>query len=627
MVQEKLNKNENCITLYVSANEIRHPEINKFRNLLVKSFENQYSKEKAYIEYFKKILDKDSDKIILIIDDFDSIGIKRSESQSVFLKNISENFQNVVIFANKSIEMEVLANSETRSILNSFELFRLKEFGHVLRDQLVEKWVTIGGGDSMSDGDLIEKKDEISNKIKIIVGTNFVPTHPLYLLTMLQLVGPGLSLQGSSYAELYGYLINKSLLAAKIKPEDLDFFHTYLAYISYYFFKNRKKEISESELINLYEQYSVEMDIGKKFNNVHDLLINSKLFRKESDSYQFNHNYTYYYFVAKYLADNIQDTWKIISEIIEKLYTNEYANIVIFLIHHSRNPDIINAIMKEATSLFKSFKPYSLLEEEITQVNSLIEGEVKFLLKDQKPKDYRRKELERRDKQELVDQKKKDQPEGEVRKKEDLSLFENINLTFKLIEILGQISSNYYGSLKSDKKVEIIESIHSLGFRSLRAFLENLEEFQLTLKDQVKKVVDKNKSPSTLNLDQLANRIIFAFTGGIVTVFLKKISDSVASKNLLPSIEKVVQKEQTPAVQLVDMAVKLSFPDGLNKSKISELYTTLENNHLSSAVLRVLVIEHLYKFEVKIADKNSVCDKLKIGMAQKRQMLDKKRKK
>ncbi len=109
---------------------------------------------------------------------------------------------------------------------------------------------------------------------------------------------------------------------------------------------------------------------------------------------------------------------------------------------------------------------------------------------------------------------------------------------------------------------------------------------------------------------------LFAF------VFVKRISDSVASKNLFPTTNKVMERNQTPAAELVNMAVRLNFPNELTayKNKITELDKALTKNYIAKKLLRFLVVEHLYKFDVKFSDKQSICDKLDINITRTKQI-------
>lgn len=621
--------NDDNVVLYINADEIKSSDELKFENLLIRKFEEQYSNSKSYIDFFKDLLKNQKNNVTLIIDDYDLINIKKYESQIDFLKFINDNFINVIIFANKRIEIELMARSEFIELLSDFKIFRLKQLGYLLRDNLIEKWINLDDNDDLSESELIEKKDNVSNIINITVGSSFIPTYPVYILTMLQFVDDAskLKIQSSSYAELYGYLINKALFNVNTRPEELDLLHTYLSNLAFYLFKNRKRNLTDEEILNFYNEYSENMDISKKFDNVHSLLIKSKILRVNDGIYQFNHSYSYYFFTAKYLADNINKHEIIIDidNIIDKLYTNEFANIIIFLIHHSKDLHIINKILEQGKKIFEGSELYTILPEQTIKINGLIQEEIKLSLKDEKPSNYRKKELEEKDK---IDSKSKnDKTKENIKNDERFDLFENLNLSFKLIEIQGQILKNYFGSLNGEKKLEILSSIYNLGFRSLNMLLKDFENFQDALLKEISEKISEKKIYSEGDIIKVINKILFTFNGGLVMTFIKKISDSIASKDLFISITKIDKKYDTPASQLIEIAVKLNFPDGLDKKVILDLDKLYNANYLAKTVLKILVIEHLYKFNVKYSDKQSLCSNLGIDFIQAKNMLDSGRKK
>lgn len=624
MLQKNLNE-MGMIPLYIKAEEIKHSDYNKFSQQLVKKFEKQYSNDQIFVQAFKRMLTEERHKLVILVDNFESLAIKREASQLSFFKMLNENFENIFLFANMSLEIEVMAKNETNAMLQGFKALTIKQLGHVLRDELIGKWLTVEQKETLSDGDLLGQKSEIARKIKIAVGTNLVPRYPLYLLTILQLSqNGGNKLQDGSYAELYRYLINQALGSANAKPEDLDFYHTYLSYIAHYFFIKKVRELPMEEMVKMYNEYSKKMDIEKSFEKVHGLLIRAKILKNDYRCYTFNHNYSYYYFAAKYLSDNL-DNPEIKKELVvitEKLYRNEYANILIFLVHHSKNKDIIDRIIQEARKLFSEVVPYTLSKDEMGRINHLINEEVTLSIVDSNPCDNHRKELERRDRFEEEHRNTRDESVEDGEEEKSLNLFGKITLSFKLIEVLGQITNNYYGSLDGEKKADILEEIYSLGLRGLHALFEDIEEYLETIRRVVNELVEKKGAATKLDKDKIANKIISKFMEIIALVFVRKISDSVTSRNLFPTTTKLVERTKTPAAELVNIAVRLNFPNELsaNKTKIAELNIKFAKNYLTQKLLRFLVIEHLYNFEVKYSDKQSICSKLDINIKRNNQI-------
>jgi len=620
MIQNKLNQ-QDYVTIYLNAENIKNSSWEKLSNLLLAQFKNQYLNSDKYTEYFKNLLEHDRSDIYLVIDDFELLSIKNNKARISFLEILREKFEHVLIFSGKSLEIETMADSGLKDCLKYFKTFRIKQLGHVLRDELIDKWLSLGAGENFSETELYNAKFEIASKINFAVGNNFVPTYPLYILMMLQLIDEGskLKLQGSSYAELYSYLINQSLCSVNTKAEDLDLFHTYLAHLAFIFYKKNIREMSKAEMTIMYNEYCEKMDIDKKFKSVHSILIKAKIIRNEGDFYKFNHNYSYYYFCAKYLSDNISDAEVLrdVDNIIEKIYKTDFANIVIFFIHHSKNNNIIDKILGKSVDLFSDKNAYTLSADEINSINSLIHEEIKMSIEDRDVKDNRLNDLEKMDQIEnkKIDKGSNDSPDESGG--EQVNLFNKINLSFKLMEILGQIATSYYGSINAERKGLILDEICALGLRSLRALLENFQSYLDGVRDEIGEMLEREKGFDFKRKQEVSDKIIYGFQEMIVFAFLKKISDSIASKNLFKSTDKIPERNNTPANKIISTAVRMNFPNEFSPEKVLTLNKEFSDNYLAKRLLKILTVEHFYKFEVKYDIKQKVCQKMDIKIRNK----------
>lgn len=620
-LQKNFNK-DGIISLYLDAVDIKYSNQKKFLELVIKTFKEQYSNEKVLLSAFSRFILENKNKIVLLIDNLDLISIRNQEDKASFFTTLNQMFDNVVFFANKSMELELTFKDTIKTQLLNPKPLRIKWMGHVLRDELIEKWLLINQDEHTVDADYLGKKDDISRKIESLVGARFIPTYPIYLLTLLQVIQEGDKerFQGSSYAEFYRYLINHTLVKSGSRPDDLDFYHTYLSYIAHSLFVRGKKELKQSELGGLYSEYVKRMHIEKDFDTVHLLLTSAKLLKYEQGAYVFSHPYGYYFFVAKYLSDNMDDLEinKEIDEITTKLFRDEFSNIALFLVHHARSQRIIDKILNESKKVLENVAPLTLSADELFVFNNLIAEEISLSIEDKNPKEHRKNELEHKDR--INEVPKNEEGEGEKDELEKLDLFERINLSFKLMEILGQITKNHHGSMEGEKKVAIIEEVHFLGFKSLKILLDDFNKYSDLIKEEVKKLVGSKNSLPDIDKEKLADTLIFTFVESVIVAFVKKISDSFASKNLLVSSQKLVEKHGTPSAKLVDVAMRLNFPHQLNIEMLAGLEKELKGNHVSRTLLRILVIEHLYKFEVPFRDKQSVCGQLGIDMKQDRKL-------
>jgi len=624
-LQKELNAID-LIPIFIDAKDIKSYDLNKFKQQVSKNFTKQY------FELEDNTLKNHYEKIVILIDNFESLAIKKFKYKSKFLEMLNQNFKNVLIFSNDSAEMEIMTKEDLKGKLENFKFFKIKEYGYKLRDKMIEKWLSIGQEELIHDNDLIEKKDEVFKKLETVIGNKFIPTYPLYIITLLQQIeaGTNSNLGGSAYAEFYNYLIIQAMGSTKIKADELDFYHTYLSYVAYYFFTNERRELEKSEIEKVHEQYSNEYH-KKSFSVVYDNLISAKLLKENNDFYSFGHNYIYYFYVAKYISDNMEKRGKSelikdqIDKLIKRLYVSEFANIVIFLIHHSktRAENIIDKILNEAKEIFSETLPATLSKDELSKINELVTEEIQLVIEDKNPHEHRKNSLQIKD--EVNDSEEDNNTEYSTPSYnediKELDIFGKINLSIKLMEIIGQIAKNYYGSLtKPDKNILLTEAC-SLGLRNLNFFIRQFSEYRDLLEKEIQEKIEKKHLTSKQEIETISRKIIFNFAEMICIVFIKKTSSNIASKNLFEDIENLALDNE--AMKLIHIATKLDFSGGLNKEKITLLNQefTNSNNSIAKELLRFLVIEHLYKFDVELKKKQEICDKLNIGISTQKNIL------
>lgn len=147
------------------------------------------------------------------------------------------------------------------------------------------------------------------------------------------------------------------------------------------------------------------------------------------------------------------------------------------------------------------------------------------------------------------------------------------------------------------------------------------------LEKEIQDKVKKKNTISKLDAEKISKRIIFSFMELICIFFIKKISSNIVSKNLFEDIDGL--ESDSEVMKLINTSTKLYFPNGLNKDKVvllSQDFSSL-NNSVAKELLKFLVIEHFYKFDVDLRKKQEICDKIGIGIATRKNILASKSKK
>ena len=166
-----------------------------------------------------------------------------------------------------------------------------------------------------------------------------VPAYPIFLLTILQTIETNTphELGGSSFGHYYDCLITHSLDKIHLKHDDIDAYKNYITFLAFYIFKNRTKEISHEHFIQFHDQHCEDYSLSLSFNQVARHLVDSNILENHTGKYFFKYNYIFYFFVGRYLANHITDSKcrEIVSKMCKRLHREEFANIIMFITHHT----------------------------------------------------------------------------------------------------------------------------------------------------------------------------------------------------------------------------------------------------------------------------------------------------
>ncbi|KUO73385.1 MAG: hypothetical protein APF77_13770 [Clostridia bacterium BRH_c25] len=636
---------EEYIPLYIEGHIIKSPKIDDFISVIEKCFLYQYAN--LPIEKFRQL---EKNKIVIIIDDFDEINLNPKYIR-VLVENINKLYSNVIIIGSDMIQVEELIGERDNSKVNfeEYEQFLIREFGHLLRNMLVEKWNTIGKESTITECDLIHNNEQALNVINTIIGKNYVPSYPLFLLTILQTLETGkqIDFKESSYGYYYQYLITQALSKINIKNDEIDAYNNFIVELANHFFIEGKYEISSEEFIAFHrwfctDAYEVSTTF-KSFINFEELIndfIRVGILEESSFGYRFKYKYIYYYSIGKYISDNITDAGiqSRLKEMCMMLYNQEYANIIMFLIHHSKNPIILQEITANARTLFADNKPIKF-EEDISIINKLLDQIPTYVLDGKKSVSVARREhLKEKDKRELENEefndnyKRKRKADGieemaiatdvtdydyeEISQSEEISIISNLNSAFKTMEILGQILKNHWGSLRGNYRNEIGQEIYDLGLRSLDVFFKSLEQSLVPISEIFKSIIeDCGENFEKEEIEKITRSMLFKICSDVSYTFIKKVASVVGYEKLSETFKNVLNNNNTVAVNMIDIAIKLDYFRNFPYDDIKRLKRELPGNKLPYILLQRMVINHLYMFETSYKNRQRICELLEIPIA------------
>jgi hypothetical protein len=617
--------NSGGLPLYIKSEEIRSVTDREIDKLIEQIATHQYvnADEFKYAERSKKTV---------LIDDIDRIkGDLKIQERLVEI--LQARFNSVIVTAHSRFRLSELVGGNTSKSLTQYTSYKIRPFGHLLRNTLIRKWCMLGDVKSLVDFD--RKVHGAETLVNGILGKSIVPAKPVYLLIFLQGKEQNEQgeLQNSSFSYYYQYLITKSLKEAGYRTDDLDEIFSYLSQMAWHFKEKERKELSEVELREFNTKFSNDFT-SVDFDRRIELLYQSKIIAKSGDYYRFTYAYIYYFFVGKYLSDNLheQKTMQVVEKYCEQLSIRENANIIMFLTHHSSDPRVISKISSTLDSCFSENEPLHL-NGDMKAINSLVESAAKLVIQEL---NVDANQKENRKNQDRLDSEQGAEEHEEIANpseshdenaKELIGISSQVNLTIKTSEILANIVKNYYGSIKKNRKQEYIASIFDSSLRTLsKLFSEILEQPERFVVEIEKALADRFPKMQEAERTAQAKKFSFQMIGLITTSFIARTGSLVSSEKIREDVAKTVSDKAANAYRLIEIASCLTQPGHIPFDNLEKLARDLKTNIFAFTVLQSLIYYHLHMFHTSDKDKQRLSSIAQISIQQSRLIDQKSRK-
>lgn len=570
------------------------------KQIVNEQYNIQYSHAGEYWSLTKEVR-------ILLVDDADE---KTTKNFSKFISSIQEYFGYSIVFID---ELSNLSDrSREHNDFPNFELFSLCRLGHRKRDELIKKCIAHDENIDFDTNNLTQLKrlDRDTKHINTIIGTNIVPSYPVFIVTIFHVVDAAIPTDFSqtSYGHCYHAMVTMNLDRAGIKPEDIDAYFNFLMELAYFMFNEKSKAITEKELAQFIEQYKKKYITPEK---IIQKLEQANIVKRKSDLYSFQYVYIYYYFVARFMAKkmDIVTVKNQTLELMKNTHKKDNANIIIFITHHTRDKLLLDEITLNAMSIFEQFPEATLSGDEKKLIKGLSENLRNIQLPDYKHtvEGERNNNLEKMDEIEPV----RDEIE-EYEEQSDEPLLIEIRKSAKNIEIIGQILKNHYGSLEKDRLKELFEEGQHVGLRLLRSFIvlmlkegDALESLFESLLDGIR---TNGRSLSTEERNKESQKIVARFTYDVILGWLYKIVNSLGYDKLVDIADEVNINEKTIASNLINLSIHAWYTKKLDIEKVRLLYLELErdNNQQAIYILKDIVSHYIYMHPINYRDKQKI---------------------
>ncbi|MBN2395622.1 MAG: toll/interleukin-1 receptor domain-containing protein [Candidatus Atribacteria bacterium] len=587
MIFKDLRK-KNFIPVYVSDKKTHFS--GKIENKILQSFYKQYEGV--------DIIKIDQKRIVPIVDDFHF-----AKNKEKHIKILSEYSYCIIV-----VDDIFSLNTNDEKLISSFIYFKIKEFKPSLRYELIKKWVGLTDKkviDICTTNNFYQNIDKttelIDSTLGKIIGSGIMPAYPFFILSAIvtyETFATPLDQEITSQGYCYQAFIYFYLRKQGVRNDDIDIYINFLTELSFYFYKEKKYELSPDNFTFFMNSYSEKYNLPIKqrtlLKNVGQIVSVDSL-----NNYSFRYLYLYYFFVAKYLAEHIEDSGirKEIKRIMDNLHVNENAYIAIFIAHHSKNTEILEEIKNNALCLFDKYEPATLTKDEVNFFDKQLDIIIKAVLPptNMTPERERARRLKNKDK---IEQSQKDvEQEEDIDKKDYLKI--ELRRAIKTVEVMGRIIKNRAGSLEKIKLEELFKEAMYVHLRALSSFFEVIksEDEQKVIIDfiseRLRKIIEKEKKkPSDEKLKKISKNIFWNLNFFVVYGIFNKIIHSLGSDNLTEIAKKFCDKVDTPASFLIKHGILMWYKKNLQISELSGRIDENDFSEIAKRAIKLMIVNH-----------------------------------
>jgi hypothetical protein len=593
-------------------------KMHKFDGIINKKIEDSFCEQYDNI----KLSDIDIFKLIIIIDDF---YYASTDKKCKILRDIEKYTYQLII-----VDDIFALNINDENIAKNYNRYRLDEFGPVFRDKLIRKWILLTDDKSSTnyrDNDFYKKVDVatelIDTSLGKIINNGIMPSYPVFIISILsshETFEKPLDQEITSQGYCYQALIYIYLRKQGVKNDEIDIYINFLSVLAHHFFSQNISELSENELkifLQKYtEKYYLPINISVVLKNLHDQMM---IIKTSSGNYRFHYPYLYYYFVAKYLSDNLTENRDSIKNIIENLHKDENAYIVIFLCHHTKNNFLLDEIILNAMMQFEDYKETALSKSELTFFDTELDNIARAALpKHISSEVERQKQLEFKEKQEKQGAKSQNNEDKNENKGDIYS--NTLRRSIRTVEVMGIIAKNRIGSIERQRLEDILAEAINVNLRILSSFFDLIKDKNEQLEmikfisSKLEEMKDEKKlDVSNERLEKEAKKIFWNLNFGVIFNLISKTIKSIGSDKLQDIIGTICDKQKTSIHLLIKHGIFMWYGKNISTEKILKDMKDVDFSLTANEVLRYLIVHHCMLHNISHKEKNRIQSNFRIS--------------
>lgn len=597
--------------IYINGSRLKSSAERDIQRLIERCAGEQYAYDSA-----AEVLQAKPEKRILLLDNLD-----RCEFPDRYMSNVlgylDRQFRKIVATVDSAFDLKEALLTADLSSLRGFVQLRMLEFGFRLRLDLVSKWFLLDAKRQRP-----EQEAELADKIiSRVVGRGLVPSFPIYVLILLQSIEVGRAgeLENSALGHYYEYMILQAL-EPRVRQDHVHEILNYCSHFAWFLYSVKKERVSDRELRSFHNAFEEKFDLEIKFEDRKRMLLETNLFLELGDEIGFRYPYSYFFFLGRYLASNLQseETLSFVRRCCDNLHVRENGNAMLFLAHHSNDQFVFDALREAVDSRFAEIAPLQF-QQDTAALDKLVDQAPVLVFNEGKRKDGReRAQVEDQRIEQTFDDAANggfDSESASAEKQQALKLLAEVNGLIKGIELLGMALKANFGSIDTIAKQKLIDSLFKGGLRGLRVFVEAFSEVPDHIIAELGAALDDLDSANLADRERAVKVRIFHVIGRFSFWFIRRIGAAVGSKSMAPAIKRYVDNNDTIANQLVGMTSTLETPDRIPLQDLRKLNERVSKQAFAQSVLRWIVLTRIYMYKTAEAEKQQVFQELDIQVS------------
>lgn len=594
--------------------------------IIDRNFQRQYDTSHSYSRF-------DSDHTVLLVDDMQSVRIQKGKYRASLVKNIEKLFPHTILLGNELLQFGTYISKDegARNMFDDYDKFVIAELGPVGRYQLVARWNALGRSEIFAPNEMVRLNKETEEHVEQVIGKNYVPSYPMFVLSVLQIreASQPTVTEQSQHGFYYEKLINDALNRAVTNREDLSLYYNYITDYAYHLFNEKigLAAITLDSFNRFFLYYVDEYDVDFSERRILDTLVKAGLLEVVDDYVKIRYRYVYYFFVAKYMAGHMgqPETKFRVTAMCERLHREEFANVIMFLTHLTKDSFITDELMRVSRSLWSDV-PIIRLDDDVRFMNDLIKELPASSLRQIDAEQAKRESLEEDEQiKRYEEQFDEDLDVKDYDISEDIATLDavsQITRSLKTIDILGQIAKKYWGALKADRKYDLIEEVYFLGLRTLGFYFKLIGDSPEILLEYIKKRMRGRGrySADKDEIDALSRNYLFSLGAMCSYYMVKRVTQAVGHDKLKNVFEEILAKNDINSVLLIDISNKLELSSHLPYEEVRSAKEQVEKNFMALSVLQGLAKNYLYMFNTTVEEKQRLASLLNLKMEYQRKI-------